>query len=287
MEDTKKEEAALKAAAKYHDYLAKAVLEYIELTGQEDDDLKQEIDKACKECEDFLSGYEGDGCEYMKQEDGCFIPDSVEHCSSFRAAQEEMLGLLPGYRHPAKDSLTENRIFFSEQVTDMRIKFPVWMNDDDFLKLPSELSGKIRDYIRDAEISKWTLTRECNELRAKFIAAREAYKKINDKDESHQRNTRVVQALGFSSGQGKTKSLEHRQAYIRYVRLVRNEGKSGEEALEIVQQEFTYNSIDSARNYLYEELRKVKEWWSKPTAWCQKPINIKKYWKSLIPSKKP
>uniref|UniRef100_UPI004057B1A2 hypothetical protein n=1 Tax=Candidatus Electronema sp. TaxID=2698783 RepID=UPI004057B1A2 len=283
MESMKKEEAALKAAAKYHDYLAKAVLEYMELTKQIDDDLRRQIHESCEEC---LSPYNGEiDCEYMKQQGGCFLPDSVENCSSFRAAQEEMLSLLDGYRHPAKDSLTENRIFFGEQVNDMRIKFPVWMNDRDFLKLPSELSGKIRDYIRDAEISKWTLTRECNDFRGKFIAAREAYKKINDKDKSHQRNTRVVQALGLSSGQGKTKSLEHRQAYIRYVRLVRNEGKSRKEALDVVRKEFDYNSPDAAIKSLYVELKKVKEWWRKPTAWCQKPITIEKYWASLILSK--
>ncbi len=129
-------------------------------------------------------------------------------------------------------------------------------------------------------LSIFIIINECSELRRKFNAACEAYKKRNDEDNSCGRSRRVVEALGLDRiGPGNRQSRDHRAAYEKYVRLVRNEGWKREDTLKNVQGEFGYNSIDSARNSLYKELKKVKEWWKK-----QK--DLEKYWKGLIPSKK-
>ncbi len=280
-------------------YGYKATHEYMKLTGQVSEEFRQKLDDMCKDClsrhNNTLvyirqNGFDADikefTCDDIKQ---CKYPYEIKEDSTFRAAREEMLALLPGYRQPVRDILREYQIFFGKPPIEGS-KYPI---------------------MDDAELDKYYLSKarkENEELRKQLAAAREAYKKVNDADDSHSRNARVVQALGLSSGQGKAQSINHRQVYIRYVRLVRNEGKSREEALERVQQEFPYSSIDSARKSLYSELRKVKEWWRNRNdldyalyelheeleklnelyqPGKKRAAILENYWKSLIPSKKP
>lgn len=317
MESMKKEEAALKAAAKHHDFLDKATHEYMELTGQVSEEFRQKLDDMCNQC---LQRYQrvSNGeitCEYLKANKiNCIYPYEIKLDDSFRAAREEMLDLLPGYLQPVRNILREYQIFFGNPPIE-RPKYPIvshlWTRDKHLSSLPEPLRDTIQQYAMDAELDKYYLSKarkENEELRKQLAAAREAYKKINDDDDSHERNARVVQALGLSSGQGKAKSTDHRAAYMRYVRLVRNEGKSREEALKRVQQEFPYNSINSARIYLYAELRKVKDWWRNRNdlnyalyelheeleklnelyqPGKKRGAILENYWKSLIPSKKP
>lgn len=246
MEYMDKKEVALKAAAKHHDFLDKATHEYMELTGQVSKEFRQKLDDMCNQC---LRGYQrvSNGeitCEYLKANKiNCIYPYEIKLDDSFRAAREEMLGLLPGYQQPVRNILREYQIFFGKPPIEGS-KYPI---------------------MDDAELDKYYLSKarkENEELRKQLAAAREAYKKVNDADDSHSRNARVVQALGLSSGKkGNRQTTDHRQVYIRYVRLVRNEGKSREEALKIVHQEFPYNSVNSARKHLRNELKKVKDWW--------------------------
>ncbi|WP_339137137.1 MAG: hypothetical protein WGN25_04045 [Candidatus Electrothrix sp. GW3-4] len=283
-----KKEAAFEVTKKHSDSLGKATLEYMNLTGQIKDGLQQRIDKECKEC--LLPFNDELGCDDIKKEGGCFLSDAdaIKYCSSFRVAQKKMLDLLPDYRHPTKGILTELEIFFGDTGCEFfDTEWPSWMKNYNFREVTPELSKEIREYVRDAEYIKKHLIKEYKKLESLVAAAREAYKE-RDKDDSHKRNARVVQALGLSSGKkGNRLSRDHRGAYEKYVRLVRNEGKSREESLEFVQQEFDYNSVDSARKSLYAELRKVKNWWSsRDDLDSERSCFSENYWKGLIPSKK-
>jgi hypothetical protein len=271
MESMKKEEAALKVAAKHHDFLDKATHEYMELTGQVSEEFRQKLDDMCNQC---LQGYQRVSkgeitCEYLKANKiNCIYPYEIKLDDSFRAAREEMLDILPGYLQPVRNILREYQIFFGKPPIE-RPKYPIvsplWTMDKHLASLPESLRDTIQQYAMDAELDQYYFgkaMKENEELRKQLAAAREAYKKINNDDDSHERNARVVQALGLSSGKkGNRQTTDHRQAYMRYVRLVRNEGESREEALKRVHQEFPYNSVNSARKHLRNELKKVKDWW--------------------------
>jgi hypothetical protein len=270
MENMGKEKAALKVAAMHHNFLEKATHKYMELTGQVSEEFRQKIDEMCTECLQihYQSVTEKEiTCEDLKALDiNCSYPSEITCDNSFRAAQKEMLKSLPGYRHPVAKRIIEKEIFFGDTNLDVgMVGYPRWIRHKSLLSLPEPLRDEIDDYAMEAEHDKYRLRRlrkENEELRELITTARKAYKKIDDNDDSHSRNTRVVQALGLSSGKkGNRQSIDHRGAYKKYVWLLRNRGKSREEALEYVQQEFGYQSVDSARNSLYKELRKVKDWW--------------------------
>ena len=289
MEHIDKKEAALKVAATHHDFLEKATHKYMELTGQISKEFRHKLDEMCNEC---LQNYqrvtdEGITCEDIKSIIvDCIYPTEITCDDSFRAAQEEMLGQLPGYyRHPVGNghSNSEHEIFFGDTGFDVgAVGSPPWTRHESLLNLPEPLQSEIREYAIEAETDKYRLRRlrqEAAGLRELLAKAREAY---NSPDNSHNRNVRVVQVLGLSTG--KRPSADHYAAYERYVKLVRNEGRKREDALKTVQREFDYNSVDAARKKLFEMLREVKEWWK--TSGKIKPDNLEKYWKGLVPSKR-
>ena len=316
MEYMDKKEAALKVAAQHHDFLDKATHEYIKLSGYADEKLKQKFDDMCSRCLKHyrLTCDEEITCEDIRSIADCIYLPEITWDDSFRAARKEMLDLLKGYLHPVGSKLREYQIFFGTtlfEYAEYPIVEPVWIRDKHITNLPKLLQETIHEYAMDAELDKYYLSKarkENEELRKQLAAAREAYKEIDDADDSHKRNKRVAQALGLSSGKkGNRQTTDHRQAYMRYVRLVRNEGKSREEALKIVQQEFPYNSIDAARKSLYAELRKVKDWWHKRDdlesvlydlyeelgelneiyqPGKKRAAILENYWKGLIPPKK-
>ena len=271
MENMDKEEAALKVAATHHDFLEKATHEYMKLTGQISKEFRQKLKEMCKECLQihYQSVTEKEiTCEDLKALDiNCIYPSSITWNGSFRAAREEMLGFLPGYRHPLGNghNTIEYEVFFGDTNFDVgMVAPPRWIRHKSLLSLPEPLRDEINDYAMEAEHDKYRLRRlrkENKELRELFDNARKAYEKINDKDGSCKRSRRVAKVLGLSSGQGKTQSIDHRGAYEEYVLLVRNQGKSREEALERVQQEYGYNSEVTASKSITNELKKVKDWW--------------------------
>ncbi len=157
MEYMDKKEAALKVAAMHHNFLDKATHEYMKLTGQVSEEFKQKLDdmrNVCLQPHNRSVTEKEITCEDVKAFDDCLMlcyTEEIIRDSGFRAAQKEMLDLLPGYRHPAEGSLKEYEIFFGDTRCELLdLQLPVWLNDDNLSKLP-ELYGEIRDYVRDAE----------------------------------------------------------------------------------------------------------------------------------------
>ena len=199
--------------------------------------------------------------------------------------QNEMLGLLPKYRHPL-DVITEYMIFFGR--LDCK---GVAYNVPPFLKrlqeeevVNTDLYNAIEEYTKEAERDKLELA-QCKHKKQKLEALLDNAKKIYHENDGRadRRNTLVVQALGFSTGTPQ-KRIDYEQVYKDYYFCVRKSGKSGEDALAQIQKEHELNSRDTTIKALYKAREGVFEAWEQLCGGSSP--KIKEFLKGFIPSRR-
>ena len=154
----------------------------------------------------------------------------------FDGIQEEMLGLLPLYRHPAVDAFQENFKFYQPCEIDVEMTAhvdPPFMDQLKLIEIDPGLLNEIEKYVKHSETRKTELEIEnfkckarLDEIEPVYQAAWEEY---NNEPKSS-RGTRVFQALRFSDGK-KCKVYDGNKIFKEYISLLREKGLSRMEAL--------------------------------------------------------
>jgi len=285
-----REAAARKVAARYSTHLDMATHQYMIITGL--------LDKAPKIFQDEIEHCFDEINELAETTNNQLSLDNADYCyplmitcaPPFVEAQKEMLGLIPGYRHPVKSLLLEQGFFggtLAELYEDKIIVPPSWIQD--LHQLPEPLKQKIVTFVNEAELIQRQLNnvqKERDRLQKLLTDVTKAYKKKKKGERINHRNTRVTEVLGLSKGRGNTPSLDHHAAYYKYVYLVRHQGKKRIDALEILMEEFRYKSLSHVRKELNTVLNIVKKDWkeiNKDQFYDVDDKDIEKYWKGLIP----
>jgi hypothetical protein len=202
--------------------------------------------------------------------------------------QDEMLSLLPLYRHPTNNEFAEYMIFFDPDCISGSGSIYRWPN---FIKrlekggIADDLLTDIKKYIRESELCTIELMQckdELSELKAKFTDAQSIYNKYRN-ERSDKRNALVVQAISLSTGHP-PKRINRKRAYFDYVRLVRKKGMPRSEAVKVTQKKHGINSYDATLKVLYDYRSSFLTKWEE-----QHPSmfpDIKNRLKGLIPSRR-
>lgn len=196
--------------------------------------------------------------------------------------QDEMLALLPLYRHPTPN---ENLIFFGRiSCNAMGYTDPPFLKRIQKYKDSTDLYNTIEEYVKEAEHNKIELAgcrHKLQEIEALLDNAKKIYQENDGR--ADRRNSKVVQALGFSKGVPQ-KRIDYMQVYKDYFICVRKEGKSREEALTQIQKKHGFSSCDTTIKALYKAREDVF------AAWAQlcpnSSLEIKKHLKGFIPSRR-
>lgn len=237
--------AAREAAAKHSTNPRAAVMEYISLTGQSGD------------CSD----------------------------EEFHRIQEEMLSLIKPYRHPVGDELVEYMLFIDPaglQSRGVSYSVPFFVTELEKAGVAAEIVEVIKTYVKEAEVAKIKRNQYQHELfglKGKIKHAGEIYDSLRKK-RSEQRNAAVVQFLGFSTG-FLPRSIDKKKAYYDYVMLIRNEAMSRQDAVDVVQMDYGFNSDKATARTLHEQRRLVINKW-KEVSPTHVP-EIRKRLKGLVP----
>ncbi len=169
--------------------------------------------------------------------------------------REEMLTLLPHYRHPTWDEFAEFGIFIDPDFARFNgniYEEPDFLSTIKEVEIPTDTIATIENYIKESERAKIDLTKNRRELMAlkeTFEKARRVY--VENRDQrSEKRNAMVVQTLGLSTGQT-PKRIDKRAAYIDYFKFVRKEGLSRQDATKKVAALHGFNSSDAALQALH------------------------------------
>lgn len=212
-----REQAARKAAAMYSTDGAQAVFKYMELTSQ-------------------------------------FDPSTFS-TDEWDRLQKEMLSLLPFYLHPSS-GLDQERIRFMGDLS-INLKFVGW-SEPEFLthlkkeNVSDEIIEEIQKYVRESEVQRGQLSAyksQRNALEKITQDAERIYRENLDK-RSSERNKKVVQYLGLSSGK-REEHINKEKVYVDYLDLVRKKGMSLQEATETVQEMHNILSVDATLKILF------------------------------------
>ena len=290
-----KKKIAHEVAAKYSTHLDMATHHYMKLTGLLDKapkDFQYEIKHHFDDLQSCLKQAQKEAPSFVLENDHYQYRWVITCAKPFMQAQKQMLSVLDGYRHPVQHDLLEMEIFFGDlgiKHGPLVVGFPDQVRSDkDFNCIPKSLRQKICDYIDEAEDTKRHY-KDCRKeligLRKMIDHATDEFKQLPENDSSAKRNQRVAAAMGLAPGQkGRTINIDHDGAYACYVRLVRSQGKSRQDAIKIVRNEFDYLSNDTTIKSLHDSLLKVKKWWE--TTKRKKPSGLKEYWIGLIPDRR-
>lgn len=230
-----KKQAARQAAAKYSTNPPAAFVEYGKLIGQIDPTFL--FDEPNRECWEVI----GD-------------------------LNQEMLELLPQYRHPANDEFAEWMIFIDPDTPYFKGKM---YQEPEFLRLlkkediPADIIKKTEEYVKKSEMAKLDLREGKHELRKLeeiFEEVSWIYNEESWTERSEKRNALVVQALGLSTGQAR-KRFDKKEAYIEYLTLVRKKGLSRHDATLRIKRQQGCKSPDAALKMLHDYRKHVLDMW--------------------------
>ncbi len=124
----------------------------------------------------------------------------------------ELYSLIPPYLHPVSDAFSEYAFFIDPDAVEFNLSGgpdPGWVQDLEKCKIPEQLFDNVKGYIKKTRIELNRL-REFEskyfELDEKMKEARKAYKSDESSAKlSAVRNSKVVRALGFSTGNAPTR----------------------------------------------------------------------------------
>ena len=208
--------------------------------------------------------------------------------TEYEVLRDEMLSMLPAYRHPTQNGLTEYMIFFDPHCVDITgsvYQQPEFIEALEQRRVPGDLLAEVKKYVRESELRIIELAQckdELVELKTKFSDARRIYDEHRDK-RPEVRNAFVVQSIGLSTGFA-PKRVDAKKVYFDYIRLVRNKGLDRKKALKEIKRIYDLNSENAALKFLYVYRKSLLDRWKleHPSIYPE----IKRRLKGLIPSKK-
>lgn len=213
---TKKEKAARKAAAKYSSNLVFAVLEYGALSGQ-----------------------------IM----------SIALTNGYEKLRDEMLSMLPRYRHPTANEIAECILFFDPEAIKLRAsgyEVPSFIDMLEKKGIADHLITGIKEYVRESELRKIELA-QCLKLKQKFLDAERTYADCRGEKRIDERNAEVVKKLGLSSSRGRPPKFDSNRMWVDYVTLVRKGGLSLYRAVQEVKKKHRRKSKTTTTKALHEQ----------------------------------
>lgn len=197
--------------------------------------------------------------EYMKItnqiEQSTFSVEKINKC------QEEMLSLLPLYRHPSSCADQEKGRFFGNLSCNLKLNAwsePEFLNRLRQAKVDEGIIAQIEKYVRDSEKRRYEFA-ECicerNSL-GKIFNETESLYKNNIGIRASERNKLVVQSLGLSSGNRESK-IDKKKLYADYLYYVRKKGLSRRKATEIVRRKHNIQSLDATLKHLFSYRKEI------------------------------
>ncbi len=198
--------------------------------------------------------------------------------------RDEMLSLLPLYRHPTADIFGEYMQFIDYDCMEISMtayQVPLFLNQLKKTVVEPALIEEIKLYVEVSEQSKNALS-VCQSKLTDLENILSDVQKVYDKyshERSEKRNSRVVQVLGLSTGK-RAKDFDHKKLYIEYVHLVRKDGLSRIIAVEELMNKYL-RSYDTILNILNTQRSNViKKWKEKSPSLA--PM-IRKRLKGFVP----
>lgn len=242
LNDTHKKRCARRASAEYI-LLAHAVREYIRLTGiiellpetfRDELPYKNHGDGAMPTPADLFYGMPLDKQEEISET----IPDFAKAAKIYLNAKEEMLSLLPGYRHPVRNSIfAESMIFFACDLDGTMTGYtwtPLMMEVKESVSEP--MRSKILQELKTLELTKGKLStaiKERDDMLDMLDTAWKEYKPEYKNEPTFDRQKRVVREIGFSDGK-RHKTFDPEVLYRDYVKLVRRKNYNRQDAVDKV-----------------------------------------------------
>jgi len=177
------------------------------------------------------------------------------------ALEEEMLALLPAYRHPVHDASTEYILFV------------------DPAGLPAASSGKAGFPVDALDEAPWLRTEwtlclaELARLEAEIAALR--------RGSAGEGQKAAAEALDRDPAVAAVGCFRRRRAYYTYVRLVRGKGFSRQQAVHAVAALFGFSGFAAALQLLKDEQEEVIRRWQKSAPCLMETILAR--WQGLLP----
>ena len=216
------------------------------------------------------------------------LPEATSLMDDYPKLKDEMLSLLRPYRHPTNDVYTEYMIYFDPEFmssSGSAYQIPNFIKMLEEEGIDNDILTAIKEYVRESELRIIELAQckdELNELKTKISYAQQIYEE-NHHERSDKRNALVVQAIGLSTGR-RPERINKKSAYQDYVILIRKEGMSRNEAAEVIQEKYDFNSYDATLKLLHEcRSSLIKKWEQQHPSMLPE---IKKRLKGLIPSRR-
>ena len=221
--------------------------------------------------------------EYAKLSGQPFLSNT-----DYTRLRDEMLSMLPPYRHPVNGELIEYMIFFDPDcagITGLGYEQPAFVEALKKEGVAENLLTAAKKYVRESERRQIELAQckdELGELKAQLSEARRVYDENRD-ERPERRNALVAQAIGLSTGFS-PKRIDKKKAYVDYVKLIREKGFSRKNAVEATQKKHSLNSYDSTLLVLFEYQKSIfKKWTQQHSSMFP---DIKKRLRGLIPSRR-
>ena len=208
--------------------------------------------------------------------------------TEYTRLQDEMLSMLPPYRHPVNGELVEHMIFFDPDcagITGLGYEQPAFVEALEKEGVADDVLTAVKMYICDSErcmIEHAQCRNDFGELKSIMSEAQRVYDENRDK-RPERRNALVAQAIGLSTGLT-PKRIDIKKIYFDYVYLIRKDGFSRKDAVAATQKKHDLNSNDSTQKALFQYLKSHCEKLEQ-----QHPSmfpDIKKRLKGLIPSRR-
>lgn len=219
--ETNKEDIALRVAAKYHDNLLKAVMEYMVSTGQ--------VKRSGEECRDemlsFLPGYRHP------------VDDSLN---------ERMIFINPSIRACFTVIQTPS---FVEKVKSLGAGEELIAEIDQYVHEVEKCKLECIEFENEAE-----------RLRTLFDKAKKIYCDNTSKRPT-ERNKLVVQTLGLSTGKAPKRFDAVKEWEIYVIDLVRGQGLSRQDAVREIKKRFDHASYDAAVKFLRDQWQTIVDEW--------------------------
>jgi hypothetical protein len=179
--------------------------------------------------------------------------------------RDEMLSLLPAYRHPTNDAFAECIFFFDPDGISLSAsgyEIPSFIKALEDEGIAGQLITGIKEYVRQSELRKIELA-ECLELKQKFSDAVRRYANRKAKERIEKRNALLIRDLGLSTKQGRAPKFDSDKMWRDYVTFVRKEGMSPSKAVQAVRKKHGRKSRSSTVEVLNEQraalLRKIEK----------------------------
>jgi hypothetical protein len=192
--------------------------------------------------------------EYAKLSGQPFLSNT-----DYTGLRDEMLSMLPPYRHPVNGELVEYMIFFDPDcvsITGLGYEQPAFVEALEKEGVADDVLTAVKMYICDSErcmIEHAQCRNDFGELKSIMSEAQRVYDENRDK-RPERRNALVVQVLGLSTGFS-PKRIDKKKTYVDYVKLIRKDGLSRKEAVEVIRKKHGLNSNDSTKKALFQYLK--------------------------------